>query len=95
MTDFALWLDGNEPYSPGDVLVLYDAVTSGGDYGTYGGTIDDLGRVFVKGWSGQQLALLSDKAIQSFLRLVQRRYTNGMDIESWYGLESALAKDNS
>jgi len=48
---------------------------------------------FVKGWVGPQLALVSEKAVRVFLRVLEERYATGMDIEAFHGLEMALSRD--
>src|SRR5258708_3132320 len=93
-TNFDEFLDANEPGSPGDVLALYDAVVTSGDWGSYASTHDGEGRVFVKGWTGTQLALVSERAISAFLRRVSERYALGMEIETWAEFEFAISKDD-
>ena len=95
MTDWNSWLVVNEPDGPNELLALHDAVVYGGDCGGYVGTHDSEGRVFIKGWGGPQLALVSEKAIRAFLSVLEERYATGMDIEAFYGLETALSRDKS
>jgi hypothetical protein len=98
MTDFIEWLGGNEPDDFEDVYCLYLAATGGGNCGTYQGSRDDRGRVFIKGSQGESLALISEAAKKSFLRLIRRRYMDGddaesMDPESWYMFMHAMSKE--
>ena len=44
---------------------------------------------------GTTLELLSDKAKSAFLKTIESQYCDGMDIESWYGLQVNLANPNS
>ena len=95
MTDWNAWLDANEPSGADELLALHDAVIYGGDWGCYAGTHDSQGRVFIKGWVSPQLALVSEKATETFLRVLERRYAFGMDIEAFHGLETAVSKDKN
>ena len=95
VTDWNAWLEANEPHGPNELLAPHDAVVYGGDLGCYVGTHDSKGRVFIKGWTGQQVALVSEKAIRTFLRVIEEGYASGMDIEAFHGLEVAIARDRS
>jgi len=77
------------------LLELHDAVVYGSGGTCYVGTHDPQGRVFIKGWNGPQLALVSEEATEAFLRTLETRYARGMDIEAFHGLQKALSKENS
>ncbi len=94
MTNFEEWLaPGNEPDDYEDAYALNEA-TNLQSYGAYEGTGDDK-RMFIKGPTGDTLALVSSKAIDAFRRHIETfKDDPEMDWESWYGFKCAMAKDD-
>lgn len=96
ITDFDLWLDSVDLSDFNDVYALYHSV--------YG--IENWGSFKTKRGRGAQqllvhscdfsepLLLASDKARDAFLKKVENKYCEDMDIESYYGYHHAMEKDD-
>lgn len=41
-----------------------------------------------------KLVLATEKAKTAFLQAIENRFCDGVDIESWYGFEHAMAKED-
>ncbi|WP_201834925.1 hypothetical protein [Microvirga zambiensis] len=93
-TDFELWLElGNEPETHDESYSLYRA-SHGESFAAYTVT-DDGGKRFVKGPSGDTLALVSEQAIQAFQKHIER-FNPDPDL-GWEGMiayRSAMAKED-
>lgn len=95
ITDFEGWLDQAGPETTEETYALYQCVAEEEDYGIYRCQKGKDGKLFVKCATGEDtLMLASDKAKQSFLSLVTKKYCNDVDIESWYGFRRAMEKDD-
>jgi len=92
-TDFEEWWQDNEPDTHEEIYELYNCVQSSDGGGTYEINSDDE-KTFVSGHVSR-LALVSEKARLAFLRYIDRnKGDEELDIDSWYGLQVALAKDD-
>jgi hypothetical protein len=92
--DFEAWLDGVELEDNEEVYSLYRSVRD----------CDEFGLFSVKPARGtdswplkashidQPLLLLSTKAKNAFLGLIEKSYCGELDMESWYSYKHAMAK---
>lgn len=102
-TNFDDWLDANlDDADYDDVWNLYHSVcecseeTPNSEYGIYK-TVYNMqqAKYFVTNTCGEgTLMLASDKARDAFLKKVEGTYCEEMDIESWYGFNKAIEKDD-
>lgn len=97
MTDFQLWLDTYvDPDEPEEVRSLYVAVRDrepmAGD--PWEITCKD-NKIFIRLGDGDWLKLLSENAISTFLRMMDKEFGHDMCIEAWADCELAIANDKS
>jgi len=92
-TDFTLWMDfyiDSNEY--GEIFSLYQAIMhKDSDIGTPVWDITIKGdQTFVKpAHGGETLALLSEKAIETFLSMLDERYGHGIGVELWADCQRA------
>ncbi|MDD5486633.1 MAG: hypothetical protein PHW65_03675 [Dehalococcoidales bacterium] len=96
ITDFNIWLEQADPEDFEDVYCLYHAVKDKENYGLYECKKSKDGKLFIKAdHTEETLMLASQKAIDAFLNLIERRYVDpGMEIEGWYEFHRAMAKND-
>lgn len=96
ITDFDLWLDNVDLSDFNDVYSLYHSVSGIEDWGSFR---TERGRgsqnLLVHSYDcDESLLLASDKARDAFLKKIEDKYCEGMDIESYYGYHHAMEKDD-
>lgn len=94
ITDFDSWLTMIDSNEYEDIYCLYKSVEEIDSYGFFevqkAGGAD---RYFVKcNYFEDKLMLASEKARGFFLKTIENKYLEGMDIESWYGYKHAMEK---
>jgi len=87
-TSFEEWLDAADPDDFEIIYALYQAVSERETYDPWQISMNR-DRLFVKcGFTKDTLMLASEKACNSFLSLISKKYCGDFDdIESWYGYE--------
>ena len=95
-TDFDLWLDSVDLSDFNDVYSLYHSVSDIEDWGPFK---TERGRgsqqLLVHSYDcDEPLLLASDKAREAFLKKVEDKYCEDMDIESYYGFHHAMEKND-
>ncbi len=87
-TSFEEWLEAADPDDFEIIYALYQAVSERETYDPWQISING-DRLFVKcGFTKDTLMLASEKACNSFLSLILKKYCRDFDdIESWYGYE--------
>lgn len=97
ITDFNDWLDGIDLSDFNDVYSLYHSVSDVEEWGCFN-TIKGKaeGQYIVSSieCSDINLFLASEKARDSFLSTIEKKYCEDMDIESYYGYHRAMEKDD-
>jgi hypothetical protein len=87
---FDEWLGAADPETPDEIYYLYYAVKRAQDDAMW--SVSTHGhQMFVTG-DGCEVTLLlaSADARQAFLKHIEATYCEGMDIDSWYGLQKSL-----
>lgn len=96
ITDFEQWLDENVDGNDYiDVYSVYCTVNEGMGQGGYEIKKNQSnGRLFVTGPGENTLMIASDKAKEAFLKMIEDRYCEDMDIEGYYAFHHAMEKDD-
>lgn len=96
ITDFNIWLEQAVPEDFEEVYCLYHAVKDKENYGLYECKKSADGKLFIEANHIEDtLMLASQKAIDSFLHLIESRYVEpGMTIEGWYEFHRGMAKND-
>lgn len=96
-TNFDEWLDNNELSDYNDVYSLYQSVLNVEEWAgfkTIRGKSEGQYIVSSIECSDINLFLASEKARDSFLSTIEKKYCEDMDIESYYGYHRAMEKDD-
>lgn len=96
ITDFKTWLDCNDLSDFNDVYSLYHSVQ---DVEKWAGFSTERGKkegvYIVKSVEcDDNLLLASENARSTFLSVIESRYCEGMDIETYYIYHHGIAKDD-
>lgn len=95
LTEFQDWLDEIDLSDYEDVYSLYRSVNENEEFGMFKTDIAKNGQIIVScSIIDDKLRLCSEKAKKAFLHLLETKYCEGMDIESWYGFNHAMEKDD-
>ena len=90
--DFKEWIEGLNPNTE-EIHSVYNAVERCESFGGVSVTHNQNGtwKVSYPSPLGKEL-ILTDKSKEAFLKYIESEYCNGLDIESWYGLQLNLEK---
>lgn len=97
LTDFSTWLYCLDFNDYEDVYALYHSIADCDEYGVYKTQVakgKNNGWIVSSSCLDDTLHLISDKAKQTFLSIIESRYCEGMDIEGWYAYKQAMEKDD-
>ncbi len=95
ITNFNDWLDDNvDGNDYNDVYSIYHAVSEESDFGGFEVSKNSSGRLFVSGPGEDTLMISTEKAIETFLKTIESRYCDEMDIEGYYYFHHAMEKDD-
>lgn len=94
ITDFDVWLAQADPDTIEEIYSLYCAVTDKESSGVFNCS-ENNDRLFLKAnHTEDTLMLASEKAVDSFLATMRKKFNIDMDIEAWYGFHRAMEKDD-
>lgn len=96
ITDFSAWLECADLENYEEVYALYHSVADNSDYGMFNTQVakgDDNGWIVRASYMDDTLHLCSEKAKETFLSIIEKRYCGEMDIEGWYAYKRAEEKN--
>ena len=95
-TDFDTWLEENvDGTDYNDVYSIFQAVNNLTDMGGFEVKKNSNGRIFVSnGLSDETLMISSDAAKETFLKMIEDKYCEDMDIEGYYTFHRAMERDD-
>ena len=98
-TDFKLWTDFVDLENYEEIYCIYKSISEVDEWGAFKCTMkkNSTGNMyFLKcDYCDDTLALVSEKAKDSYLKFIEDNYIKSdMDIESWYGYQHAMAKND-
>lgn len=95
--DFSEWLICMDLSDYEDIYSLYRSVEECETYGSFETQIakgSNNGWIVKATYIDESLHLASEKAKNTFLSMIEKRYFNGMDVEGWYAYNKAMQKDD-
>lgn len=96
ITDFSTWLECADLEDYEEVYALYRSVAECTDYGMFNTQVakgNDNGWIVRASYMDDTLHLCYEKAKETFLSIIEKRYCDEMDIEGWYAYKRAAEKD--
>lgn len=95
ITDFREWLESTDLSGYNDVYSLYHSVCNIEDFGSYETVKTSNGGYVVTSCdSDMTLFIASEKARETFLKIIEDDYCEGMDIEGYHAFHRAMEKDD-
>ena len=97
ITDFSAWLECADLENYEEVYCLYRSVAECSDYGMFNTQIangKDNGWIVSASYLDDKLHLCSEKAKETFLLMIEKRYCENMTMEEWYAYKQAMEKDD-
>lgn len=97
ITDFSAWLACMDLSDYEDIYSLYRSVEECETYGSFDTQIakgSNNGWIVKATYIDESLHLASEKAKNTFLSMIEKRYFKGMDAEGWYTYMRAIEKDD-
>jgi hypothetical protein len=96
-TNFDEFLDSMDFDNHEEIMELYNTAKDLEDNFMFQSELINLGpgKIVKCSYPKITLVLTTEKATEAFLREIENRYCDGLDIESWYGMQVAMASDNS
>ena len=95
--DFSEWLVCMDLSDYEDIYSLYRSVEECETYGSFETQIakgSNNGWIVKATYIDESLHLASEKAKNTFLSMIEKRYFNDMDAEGWYAYNKAMQKDD-
>ncbi len=95
--DFSEWLICMDLSDYEDIYSLYRSVEECETYGSFETQIakgSNNGWIVKATYIDESLHLASEKAKNTFLSMIEKRYFNSMDVEGWYAYMRAMEKDD-
>lgn len=95
--DFSEWLVCMDLSDYEDIYSLYRSVEECETYGSFDTQIakgSNNGWIVKATYIDESLHLASEKAKNTFLSMIEKRYFKGMDAEGWYAYNKAMQKDD-
>ena len=95
--DFSGWLICMDLSDYEDIYSLYRSVEECETYGSFETQIakgSNNGWIVKATYIDESLHLASEKAKNTFLSMIEKRYFNDMDAEGWYAYNKAMQKDD-
>ena len=95
--DFSEWLICMDLSDYEDIYSLYRSVEECETYGSFETQIakgSNNGWIVKATYIDESLHLASEKAKNTFLSMIEKRYFNDMDAEGWYAYNKAMQKDD-
>lgn len=96
-TDFDAWLDEADLENYEEVYCLYRSVADCDEMGSFKTQVakgTDNGWIVSARHCADTLHLCSETAKNAFLTKLEKKYCGELDMESWYAIEYANAKDD-
>lgn len=97
ITDFSAWLECADLENYEEVYCLYHSVAECSDYGMFNTQIangKDNGWIVSASYLDDTLHLCSEKAKETFLSILEKRFCGDMTMEGWYACQHAMEKDD-
>ena len=97
ITDFQAWLECADLESYEEVYSLYRSVADCSDYGLFNTQIangKDNGWIVTASYLDDTLHLCSEKAKDTFLSMIEKRYCGDMTMEGWYAYKREMEKED-
>ena len=97
ITDFRDWLDQIDLSNYNTIYELYQAVETKESYGSFDikPALGSDERWILKSYNTDDILLIgSEAARQTFLKIIDANYTDGMGIEGYYAYHHAMEKDD-
>ena len=95
--DFSEWLVCMDLSDYEDIYSLYRSIEECDTYGSFETQIakgSNNGWIVKATYIDESLHLASEKAKNTFLSMIEKRYFNSMDVEGWYAYNKAMQKDD-
>ena len=95
--DFSEWLICMDLSGYEDIYSLYRSVEECETYGSFETQIakgSNNGWIVKATYIDESLHLASEKAKNTFLSMIEKRYFDGFDAEGWYAYKKAMEKDD-
>lgn len=96
-TDFSAWLTCMDLRDYEDVYALYRSIEECDTYGVFETQVAkgvNNGWIVKATYFDDTLHLASEKAKETFLSMIEKRYFDGLDVEGWYAYMKAMEKDD-
>ena len=97
ITDFSAWLDCAELENYEEVYCLYRSVADCSEYGLFNTQVangKNNGWIVSASHLEESLHLCSQKAKDTFLSMIEKRFCGDMSIEGWYSYKHTMEKDD-
>lgn len=97
ITDFNVWLEEVNLVDKDDIDSLYRAVDELSDYGSFKVKVaqgTDNGWILYAEFCESNLHIKTEKARETFLRIIEEKYCEGMTEDAWYTFHKEMEKDD-